>query len=183
MKTITVPSREEVSTVNQGIFDNLKAGLGFVPNLYATIGKSQFALQSYLNLQNSKSSLNGKEREAINLVVSQFNQCKYCLSAHTALGKMKGFSDQEIIEIRKGNDNFNPKLKSLTRLIKAVMESKGKPDSSVVENFFNSGYTEENLIDAIVIVGDKIISNYIHGITQVPIDFPLAPEIEKQNLN
>jgi hypothetical protein len=63
------------------------------------------------------------------------------------------------------------------------MESKGKPDSSVVENFFNSGYTEENLIDAIVIVGDKIISNYIHGITQVPIDFPLAPEIEKQNLN
>lgn len=177
MKTITVPTKEEVSSVNQGIFDNLKAGLGFVPNLYATFGKSQFALQSYLNLQNAKSSLNGKEREAINLVVSQFNQCKYCLAAHTAIGKMKGFSDQEIIEIRKGNDSINPKLKALTRLIKAVMETKGKPDPAIVENFFEAGYTEENLIDAIVVVGDKIISNYIHGITQIPIDFPLAPEI------
>ncbi|WCL48325.1 carboxymuconolactone decarboxylase family protein [Leptospira sp. GIMC2001] len=177
MRVFTVPTKEEVSSTNQGIFDNLKAGLGFVPNLYATIGKSNFALDSYLKFQNAKSSLSGKEREAINLVVSQFNHCVYCLSAHTAIGKMKGFSDQEIMEIRKGIDNFNPKLKSLTRLIKSVMETKGKPDAKLVENFFDAGYTEENLIDAIVIVGDKIISNYIHGITQIPVDFPVAEEI------
>jgi hypothetical protein len=33
-----VPTRNEVSQTNQEIFDNLNKALGFVPNLYATIG-------------------------------------------------------------------------------------------------------------------------------------------------
>ena len=44
MKTISVPTRDQVSADNQVIFDNLKSGLGFVPNLYATIAHSKTAL-------------------------------------------------------------------------------------------------------------------------------------------
>lgn len=70
-----VPSREEVSAVNQEIFDNLNKQIGFVPNLYATIAYSDNGLQRYLNYQNAKTSLNNKEKEAVNLVVSQVNGC------------------------------------------------------------------------------------------------------------
>lgn len=106
MKTVNVPMRAEVSSTNQALFDSLHKGLGFVPNLYATLAHSGTALGTYLALQNAKSSLNAKEREVINLVVSQFNDCHYCLAAHTALGKMHGFSDAQIIEIRRGAANF-----------------------------------------------------------------------------
>ena len=95
MTTFTVPTREEVSTNNQAIFDNLNKMLGFVPNLYAYYAKNETALSDYLALQNRKSTLRAKEREIINLVVSQVNQCEYCLAAHTAIGKMQGFSAEQ----------------------------------------------------------------------------------------
>ena len=63
MKTITVPTYEQVSPANQAIFDNLRKGLGFVPNLYATFALSDAALATYLALQNAKSSLSPKARE------------------------------------------------------------------------------------------------------------------------
>ena len=79
----SVPTREEVSSNNQAIFDNLHKMIGFVPNLYAYYAKSETALGDYLALQNRKSTLSGKEREIINLVTSQINGCRYCQSAHS----------------------------------------------------------------------------------------------------
>ena len=79
MKNFKVPTREEVSATNQGIFDNLKNAVGFVPNIYATMATSENALKNYLEFSNGKSSLQTKEKEVINLAVSEFNQCQYCL--------------------------------------------------------------------------------------------------------
>ena len=98
MKDFTVPTRNEVSASNQAIFDNLQSKIGFVPNLYAYYAKNETALGDYLTLQNRKSTLKAKEREVVNLVTSQINGCRYCQSAHTAIGKMNGFTDEEIIE-------------------------------------------------------------------------------------
>lgn len=35
----------------------------------------------------------------------------------------------------------------------------------------------ESLVDAIVAIGDKTVTNYLHGTTQVPVDFPAAPAL------
>ncbi len=178
MKNFTVPTRDEVSENNQAIFDNLNKGLGFVPNLYAYFAKSETALGDYLALQNRKSSLKAKEREVINLVVSQVNGCRYCQSAHTALGKMNGFSDDQILEIRGGSASFDAKLDALARFTKSVAENRGRADEAAVSAFLEAGYDEGNLVDVVVVIGDKIISNYIHNLTQFEIDFPVAPELE-----
>lgn len=176
-RTFAVPTREEVSSNNQAIFDNLQKGLGFIPNLYAYYGKNETALGDYLTLQNRKSTLSAKEREVINLVTSQVNGCRYCLSAHTAIGKMHGFTDEQIIEIRKGAASFESKLDALAKFTKSVVENSGKASEEIKKNFFNSGYTEENLIDVVMVIGDKTISNLIHNLTDLPIDFPIATEI------
>ena len=42
-----------------------------VPNLYAALAHSETALGNHLAFQNAKSSINGKAREVVNLVVSQ----------------------------------------------------------------------------------------------------------------
>jgi uncharacterized peroxidase-related enzyme len=178
MTTFTVPTRDEVSAGNQAIFDNLHKNLGFTPNLYAYFAKNETALGDYLALQNRKSTLRMKEREVINLVVSQVNDCRYCQSAHTAIGKMNGFSDEQIIEIRSGSASFDAKLDALARFTRDITISRGRPSHASVEALFAAGYTEAHLIDIIIVVGDKIISNYIHGVTQFAIDFPVAPVLE-----
>jgi len=177
MKTFTVPTRDQVSPANQAIFDHFTKALGMVPNLYAVMGRSENGLGNYVALQNGKSSLRNKEREAINLVVSQVNGCVYCQSAHTVLGKMNGFTDEQVIDIRKGSAPFDAKLDALVKLVKSITENKGHADEALVEHFFAAGYNEGNLVDAIIIIGDKVIMNYLHNLTNISIDFPLAPAL------
>lgn len=179
MSNFSVPTRSEVSANNQAIFDKLEKGLGFVPNLYATFAYSDTALGDYLALQNRKSSLKAKEREVINLVVSQYNDCQYCLAAHTTLGKMNGFTDEQILEIREGHASFDAKIDALATFVLATISNRGKLDNTQVEALFDAGYDKGNLVDILIVIGDKIVSNYLHGITQIPIDFPLAPALEQ----
>ena len=182
MKTFNVPTRENVSENNQAIFDNLNKALGFVPNLYATYANSDTALENYLNFANAKTSLSAKEKEVVNLAVSEVNSCIYCLSAHTAIGKMNGFNDEQILELRAGKASFDNKLDALAKLAKNITESRGNTDQDVLDNYFEAGYTKGNLIDTISLVGDKTISNYVHSTTKVPVDFPLAPSLELETV-
>jgi uncharacterized peroxidase-related enzyme len=176
MKNFTVPSRDQVSATNQGIFDTLQKTLGFVPNLYATIAYSENGLAKYLAYQNAKSSLTNKEKEAVNLVVSQVNGCVYCQSAHTVIGKMNGFSDEQIIGLRNGNAT-DKKLNALVGLAKNITETRGRADAQLVDNFYAQGYTNEHLVDLVLQISDKIAMNYLHNLTQIPVDFPMAPAL------
>ena len=177
MKKFTVPSREEVAPVNQTIFDNLTKALGFVPNLYATIAYSDNGLSKYLAFQNAKTTLSNKEKEAVNLIVSEVNGCLYCKSAHTVLGKMNGFSDKQLLDIRRGQSE-NPKLNALVKLAESITKNRGRADSILVDDFFAQGYTNENLVDLVLQISDKTAMNYLHNLTQIPVDFPLASSWE-----
>jgi uncharacterized peroxidase-related enzyme len=178
MSSFAVPTRSDVSETNQAIFDNLQKNLGFVPNLYATFALNDTALSDYLTLQNRKSTLKAKEREVINLVVSQVNECLYCLSAHTALGKMNGFSDAQILEIRTGSASFDAKLDALAAFTRDITLQRGKPSAEVLDALLAAGYSQANVIDILIVIGDKIISNFLHGVTRIPIDFPVAAALE-----
>jgi AhpD family alkylhydroperoxidase len=180
MKTFNVPTREQVSPANQNLFDNLSKALGMVPNLYATIGHSETGLGRYLAFQGGKSSLNNKEKEAVNLVVSEVNGCRYCQSAHTVLGKMNGFSDTEILDLRAGSSS-NDKLDALVSLAKSITENKGRIEENVLDAFYTAGYSDGNLVDLILQISEKIAMNYLHNLTQNLIDFPIAPELVDAN--
>lgn len=177
MTPITVPTRDSVSPANQVIFDQLQKSLKFVPNLYATFALSETALGTYLALQNAKSSLSAKEREIVNLVVSQVNSCQYCLAAHTVLGKMVGFTDAQIIEIRHGKASFDARLDALAKFVHEVAVKRGHADEAVTQAFLDAGWSQGNLVDVIMAIGDKIISNYLHGVSKIPVDFPAAPAL------
>lgn len=176
MKTFIVPTREDVAPANQAIFDNLQKALGFVPNLYATIAYSENGLSKYLSYQNAKTSLSNKAKEAVNLIVSQVNGCVYCQSAHLVLGKMNGFSDDQLLDIRKGKSS-DAKLNALVQLAAEITKNRGNASSDSVDEFYAQGYTNENLVDLVLQVSDKTAMNYLHNLTKVPVDFPIAPAI------
>ena len=177
MSTFNIPKREEVNAINQQIFDSLENQIGFVPNLYATYAYSENALKNYLDFAGASSSLKAKEKEVVNLAVSQVNNCDYCLAAHTVIGKMSGLNDEQILELRQGKASFDIKLDALAKLAKNITENRGNTDAAVLDNFFNQGWSKENLIDTINLVGDKTISNYINNTVKTKLDFPAAPSL------
>jgi uncharacterized peroxidase-related enzyme len=178
MRPFSVPQYNQVTPENQQIFDTLKTKVGFIPNIYATYAYSKNALGRYLTFANGKTSLSNKEKEAINLVTSQTNGCTYCLAAHTAIGKMNGFTDEQILEIRSGSASFDKKLNALVQLAAEIIDNRGNVSDAVLQTFFDAGYDKENLIDVIVNVGEKAITNFLHNVTKIPVDFPVAPELD-----
>ncbi len=179
MNTFKVPTREQVAPVNQDIFDNLKKSLGFVPNIYATMAYSNNGLSRFLTYQNAKTSLNNREKEAVNLVVSQINSCVYCLSAHTVIGKMNGFTDEQILDLRRGKSE-NLKLNALVQLAADITKNKGNIKDELLTEFYKQGYTNENLVDLLLLISDKTVMNYLHNLTHIPVDFPLAPALSEE---
>ena len=81
-------------------------------------------------------------------------------------------------EHRRGAAPFDAKLDALTKLTEAITRTKGRPDATSLDAFFNAGYTNGHLVEVVIAIADKVVMNYLHNIMQVPIDFPLAPELE-----
>jgi uncharacterized peroxidase-related enzyme len=175
--TFNVPGRNEVSAANQTIFDTLSKSIGFVPNLYANFAYSDNALSAFLTAQGAKTSLTGKEKEIINLIVSQVNTCEYCLSAHTKFAKMNGFTDEQVMEIRRGQASFDPKFNALVKLAKSIAENNGHAGAGDIDAFIAEGYSKETLIDVIMLAGLRIITNYVYAVTHPPVDFPAVPAL------
>jgi len=179
MKTrFEVLTRDNVSPAHQTIFDNVTKVLGFVPNAYAEFAHSENALSVFLTAQNAKSSLTTREKEAVSLVVSQVNECLYCLSSHSVFANKQGLTDEQILEIRSGSATFDNKLDALVKLSKSIAENKGHANPELTDNFMAAGYNKGNLIDVIMLVGIRSISNYVNAITNAEIDWPIAPELE-----
>lgn len=177
MTEFKVPSIEEVSPKNQLLFDKMQKQLGMVPNLYATFAYSESALGTYLNLENGRTSLSTKQMEVINLVVSEVNSCNYCLAAHTVIAKNAGISKEQTIEMRSGSFSLDPSLNALAKLVKSMVTDKGHIEQKLIEDFFKAGFNKENLVDVIIAVGSRTITNYLHAIVNVPVDFPTAPNL------
>jgi AhpD family alkylhydroperoxidase len=179
MKTLKPLSFEEAYVDSQSIFTNVKSKIGMVPNLYAAMGVSDKLLGGFLNFTETLKSgeFSAKEYEAIALATSQANGCAYCLSAHTALGKMNGFTVEETIELRTNSIN-DSKLNALVSLVSEVVDSKGHPSESTVQNFFNTGYTKAAFAELIGAVALTTITNYVFHNGGFEIDFPKAQGIE-----
>jgi len=93
------------------------------------------------------------------------------------VGQMLGYTPDQILEIRAGSVSFDPRLDALARLVRNIALERGHADPALLQAFFAVGWTEANLVDAIVAVGDKMISNFLHATTLVPVDFPAAPPL------
>lgn len=179
MKQINVPAINGLSSESQVILEQVQKGTGKVPNLYAIIGYSGPALKAMMDFERdllSAHSFTAKEKEAISLMVSQVNDCEYCLAAHTALAQMRGFTNEDIISIRKG-EYTDKKLNAVLLLARSIASNKGKGDSAMLNSFFEAGYNETALIELIALITARIFTNYVFANSNIPIDFPAAAQL------
>jgi AhpD family alkylhydroperoxidase len=172
MNDFLVPGEQIVSEKNKKIFAELKGLFGKVPNIFAAFASSENGLETYFSYLSQKNSLTDREREAVNLVVSQVNQCPYCLSFHSAIAGRLGFSNEQILDIRANDIQFDRKLKALTALAHNIALAKGQIVGDVLEDFYEAGYDQGHLVDVVLAVGNITTLNLLYAITNVPIDWP-----------
>lgn len=143
--------------------------LGYIPNLIASMMHSKNALAGYYPFHERRSSLSKSEIEAIMLGISFANKATYCLSLHTMIAQLAGFTDWQIEEIKKGEVSFDSRLDILVKLAIKIARQPVL-DPGLLDAFLASGFTKEQLMDMILVIGDSIITNMTDNVFNVPAD-------------
>lgn len=180
MKKLKALNPDQVNETTQEVFAAIEQKVGMLPNLYATMANSPNLLQGFLAFEAilKEGDFSSKENEAIALAVSQENNCNYCLSAHSTIGKMVGYTDEEVIDIRKGTTS-DSKLNALLTLTRELTEKRGKASNEAIEAFLSAGYTHKAFAELIGMVAIRSITNYIFSNGDFEIDFPRAIELSE----
>lgn len=154
----------------------VKASLGMVPNLFATLAQSPVALDGYLSLSKSLSRgrLTAAQREIIALAVGQENQCQYCLSAHTALAKAAGVSEADTLKARAG-DSADPFDHALTSFAKVIVRQRGHVSDEEMQSARKAGIDDGLVMEIVAQVAANTFTNYVNELAGTEIDFPVVP--------
>ncbi len=158
----------------------LEATFGKVLNIHGEMAHSPAVLQSYVAIQQviaDYGSFDGRTREAIALAVANVDECSYCQAAHTAGGKAAGLTDDEMVAVRSGNVEHDPKLDALLALAREYTSNVGSVQDTTWQTAVDAGWTDEQLTELSVHVTLNLFTNYFNHFVQTDLDLPAAPSL------
>ncbi len=150
-----------------------KAAYGSVPNVLGELAESPAALEGYMTLSEIfiKSSLDPAEKHLVLLTASVENECKYCVAAHTGLAKGAGLPGHAIMAVRDDEEiEDDDRLEALREFTRKIVVERGAVGKKDVEAFLKAGYTKANVLEVILGVALKTLSNYTNHIAETPVD-------------
>lgn len=152
--------------------EQTKHAFGFVPNLQSYMAESPELLAGYSALWDlfSKSTLTPHEQQVVYLTANFENDCHYCMAGHTTLAKMIRMDDAVIAALRAGTPLPDAKLEALHKFATAVVRERGFVPDANVDAFLAAGYTRRNVLEVILGVATKVMSNYTNHLVHTPYD-------------
>ena len=173
MARLPIVDPENSTGIVRDLLDGVKQKLGLVPNMTRVMANSPAVLEAYLSFSGALAagSLNAKLREQIALEVGEQNSCQYCVSAHTAIGKMAGLSEVELESAREGKSSA-PKPAAALTFARQIVAKQGRATQSDVDAVRGAGFTDEEIAEIIAHVALNIFTNYFNNTAGVEVDFP-----------
>ena len=168
------------------LLDAAKKNVGMVPNLYAVMAESPQLLDAYqkVSAQFQASSLSAIERNIVWMAVNVEHECHYCVPAHTMIAKGSGVDEATIAALRAARPLPDARNEALKQFTLKVVRERGKVADRDVDAFLAAGFTQRNVLDVVLGVAQKVMSNYVNHLADTPIDAPFkafdwSPEEKK----
>lgn len=173
---MTLPA-VEVASAPPRVKEPLEAArkrMGMIPNMYARMAHSAGAFETYLfgyERFRKDSGFTPAEQEVVFLAISAENGCEYCVAAHSAMADTSSKVPREVTDaIRGGGIIADPKFRALAELARAIVATRGRPSDKDVKAFLAAGYTERQVLELVLAVSVKTISNYVNHLFETPVD-------------
>lgn len=158
----------------KAVLERAKAQLGFVPNMYAGMVNSPGLLETYMDGYDrfrKDSGLTPAEQEVVFLTISRFNGCDYCMAAHSLIADQMSKVPPAVTEaIRGGRAIADPKLAALSSFTETLLATRGLPTKPDVLAFLAAGYEERQVLEIILAIAVKTLSNYANHLFHTPLD-------------
>ncbi|MCI0405370.1 MAG: carboxymuconolactone decarboxylase family protein [candidate division Zixibacteria bacterium] len=177
MISFKVHTPETAPEGSKNTLNQTKKALGFIPNLFGTFAEAPAALNGYaaLSEQFDKTSLSPAERQVVLLATSFENECHYCMAVHSTLAKMVSVPADTIRALREGRPIQDARLEGLRQFVRKLVQKRGWVSGEDVQAFLNAGYRQPQILEVLVGVTLKTLSNYTNHIAQTPLDPAFEP--------
>lgn len=175
--TYVIHTEETAPESARPILTQVKGKFGFIPNLLATMADAPALLKGYLTLADifEGTSFSPTERQIILLATSHANKCAYCIAAHTIIAGMQKVPGDIVTALRDNTPINDTKLEALRIFAAEIADKRGYPSEESLKRFLSAGYTKSQVMEVILGVGFKTLSNYTNHIANIKLDQAFAP--------
>lgn len=172
--TLPAQTTETAEPKGKALLESAHANMGFIPNMYARMANSPGMLETYLSgyaAFRTASGFTPPEQEVIFLTISQDNGCEYCVSAHSFLADKKSKLAPEVTDAIRDNQVIpDAKLAALSTFTRTMLTARGLPGKADVAAFLAAGYSERQILEIVLAIAVKTISNYSNHLFHTPLD-------------
>lgn len=174
MAEFTLYTAENAPEESKPLLADSVAAFGMLPNLHAVMAEAPTLLKGYQVLHElfQNTSFNAEELTVVWQSINVEHDCHYCVPAHSAIAaSMK--VDQGIVDALVNKTPFaDAKLETLRETTLAMTRERGVISDEQIEKFFAAGYGQQQLLEIIVGLSQKVMSNYTNHLANTPVDEP-----------
>ncbi len=162
--------------------EQAQRAFGFVPNLIGVLANAPIAARAYLALSEifGSGTLSEIERQVVLLTVSFTHGCEYCMAAHSTVARMVRMPEPVLEALRAGHPLPDDRLETLRRTTAALVTNRGWISDAERQRFAAAGYTAGQLLEVVVGIALKTLSNYTNHLASTPVDAAFAPNAWRQ---
>ncbi|MBY4678481.1 carboxymuconolactone decarboxylase family protein [Marinobacterium arenosum] len=145
---------------------------GSIPNLHGVMAESPVVLEAYQQLHTlfQNSSFDAEELTVIWQTINVEHNCHYCVPAHAAIAQMMKVDDQLTEALRERQPMPKEKLQVLHDTTLALVRERGILSAEQLDRFYNAGYNQKQLLEIVLGIAQKVMSNYINHLADTPLD-------------
>jgi len=172
MSEFTLHTLDTAPQASRKLLQNAEKQMGFIPNLFSVMAESPAVLESYQTLTRlfAKTAFTLTEQQLVLLSISRFRNCSYCLAAHGTIAKMQKIPAEITHAVYYNHALTDTKLEALRTFTRAVLTADGWVDQKTLQAFYKAGYQQQHVLEVILGISFKTLSNYINHINDTPID-------------
>ena len=173
MARVQVVNPQTATGAAKELLDAVQSQLGITPNFIRVLANSPKSLEGFLGLYGALGSISIDKatQERIALAIAEGNGCQYCVSAHTAIGRGAGLSNDEMALNRQGKSS-DGKASAIVAFAKALNENMGEITSGEFDAARSAGLSDAEIVEVITVVALNVYTNILGKATRVEIDFP-----------
>jgi uncharacterized peroxidase-related enzyme len=175
LETHTIDSAPEES---KQALRALEKGLGFVPNLAATMAESPALVSGFVDLRVTlgNTELTGVEREIVALATAIEYDCSYCMAAHSTFALMQDADGDAVRATRSGEAPDDPRLGALYRFARAMVAAKGRVSEEETDALLQAGYSRRAVLDVVAQIGHTTLASLAYALSKAQVDDVFAAQ-------
>jgi len=155
-------------------------GFGMIPNLHAVLAQSPATLEAYQELHRlfQQSTFNKEELTVVWQTINIEHECHYCVPAHTAIAHMMNIEQDIIDALNNRSELPTKKLQALHETTLAITKGRGHISEAQLNSFTEAGYSQQHILEIVLGLSQKVISNYTNHLSRTPVDEPFQKFIK-----